>query len=235
MKNTVWQLDQLGQVIKNKLTELYGRLNKEFGRLPLGLKDYTFLIFLGLFGLLAGQYFQLRQELDQALTDIETLAKRTGIKIYRPADLAIKQIGSIYVEIPKDWTNIIENHIAGDGSVEKHFIASSGEGFSLPYADEYAFVVGIESRGVQTDLETYLKNTHVSSDQQGVNTKYTKINDEMFSIRREEIGTEYFRKIDDTVVVVFVYDNGDRTTDDFEQKVVNSVGIVEQNTLFDYR
>ncbi len=199
-----------------------------YSRLSLKRQDFLNLIWLGLLALVMGQVISLKTQLTQLENNLDLLAAKTRTRIYDEQDLEIKQIGNVYVKVPREWNNIIEDHFSSpDLTVEKHFIASNGQGFAFPSPGEYAFVVGIEKRGVEQSLETYLDTTAVSSDIDQQNLAYNKINDEMFFIRRDEVGEEFFRKVDDDILVIFVYDNGDSTIDDFEQKVINSVGVVD--------
>lgn len=227
---------------KNKVLTAFSQLNQKiqtfiksfYQALAFKPWEFLFLIILGCFSYLLWEQTQLKKELAATKEIAQILQKKTGLKVYSRDQLKTRQIGDLYVQIPEEWTNIIEDQIT-TGGVRKHFIASFGNGFDTPYSNEYAFVVGIERRGVKTDLETFLKDNAVSSDLSKENSEYTKVNDEMFYIVRGDIGREYFRKVDDIVLVVFVYNNGDREIDDFEQKFINSVGPVETNTLFDYK
>lgn len=229
MKNIQWKiyLEKISQKLSDPIQKLYQKLNLENW-------ESLLLILLGLFAFLAGEQQKLRVQFLETQRIAESLAKKTGLKVYAPEDLTIRQIGDVFVQIPKEWTNIIPDYLITMG-IRKHFIASSGTGFALPYANEYAFIVGIERRGVTTDLETFLKDMSVSSDPEKKDVSYIKVNDSMFYILREGVGREYFRKVDDAILVIFVYDNGDREVDDFEQRFINSVGPVEKNTLFDYK
>ncbi|MCC6710746.1 MAG: hypothetical protein IT416_00095 [Candidatus Pacebacteria bacterium] len=202
----------------------------------LGFKkwEFIFLIIIGCFSFLLWEHLQLKKDFAETQEIAKTLQKKTGLKLYSRDELKIRQIGELYVQIPEDWTNVVMDQITV-GGVRKHFIASFGDGFDMPYSNEYAFAVGIERRGVKTDLETFLNNNAVSSDLEQMGTNYAKVNDEMFYIQRDDIGREYFRKVDDVILVIFVYNNGDREIDDFEQRFINSVGPVETNTLFDYK
>jgi hypothetical protein len=192
------------------------------------------IIIIGSFSFLLWEHMQLRKEFNETQAEVQVMFKKSGLKLYKREDLETRQIGDLYVQAPKEWTNIVTDFLTDNG-VRKHFIASFGDGYDIPFANEYAFVVGIEKRGVNTDLETFLETTPVSSDPEQIKTNYAKVNDEMFYIPRDEAGFEYFRKIDDVVLVIFVYDNGDREVDDFEQRFINSVGPVEVDTLFDYK
>lgn len=227
-KNQTWEkLKQVPKYFKNHIDNFYKALNFENW-------EFLLIIIIGAFSFLFWEHLQLKKEFNTTKQIADMLQKKTGLKIYSRDELATKQIGDLYVNIPKEWTNIITDYLTTSG-VRKHYIASFGDGFGIPFSNEYAFIVGIEARGIKTNLETFLKDNPVSSDPDQIETNYIKINDEMFYIHREEIGREYFRKVDDTVLIIFVYDNGDRLVDDFEQNFINSVGPVETNTLFDYK
>jgi len=221
-----------------KKTEIIDKISlfiKNFYQ-TLNFKKWEFLliIIIGSFSFLLWEHLQLRKEFDDTQEKVQAMFKKSGLKIYNREDLEIRQIGDLYVQAPKEWTNVVTDFITDNG-VRKHFIASFGDGFDIPFGNEYAFVVGIERRGVNTDLETFLEKNAVASDPEQIKTNYAKVNDDMFYIPRDDAGFEYFRKVDDTVLVIFVYDNGDREVDDFEQRFINSVGPVEADTLFDYK
>lgn len=193
-----------------------------------------FLI-IGVIALLSGKVLALQEEVRLISDNLDTIAKRGGITLYDRNKMKKVTLGKIYLEIPKEWNNLIENYTTSPRGIKKHFIASAGDGFGLPYSSEYAFVVAVEKRNVIGNLKNFLQTQTIDSDPNGSDKNFTKVNDDMFYIRRENIGTEYFKKIDDTVVVIFVYDNGDRIIDDLEQRIINSVGVIEEDTLFDYR
>lgn len=197
--------------------------------------ELLLLIMIGGFSFLFWEHMQLKKEFAETKKIADVLQKKSGINIYEYEDLRLRQVGDLYVQIPEEWNNIIPDYISVNG-VRRHFIASFGNGFGIPFANEYAFMVGIEKRGVSGSLEDFLYQNELASDAAGDSEDgFTKVNEEMYYIPREDVGREYFRKIDDVVIVVFVYDNGDREVDDFEQKFVNSVGLVERDTLFDYK
>lgn len=214
--------------------KIYETIASFYEKLNLETWEYLLIIMIGFFSIILGEQIKLKIEFSETQQIARTLAKKTGLKIYAPNELSIEQIGDVYVQIPDDWTNIMPDYITDNG-VRKHYIASFGDDFSIPFSSEYAFIVAVEKRGVTTDLETFLKNTPVSSDPDQEIDDYIKVNDEMFYILREDVGKEYFRKVDDVIMLIFVYDNGDRIIDDFEQRFINSVGPVEKDTLFDYK
>jgi hypothetical protein len=216
---------------KNKLQ---GFIDDFYKALDFRKWEFIFLIIIGCFSFLLWEHLQLKKEFAETKEIASTLQKKTGLKLYSRESLKVRQVGEVYVQIPEEWTNVIMDQIT-TGGVRKHFIASFGDGFDFPYSNEYAFAVGVERRGVKTNLENFLENNPVSGDLDQLNTSYTKVNDEMFYIQRDDIGREYFRKVDDVILVVFVYNNGDREIDDFEQRFINSVGPVETDTLFDYK
>jgi len=218
----------------NSFKSILIKINRFYNKIGFEQHEYLTLIIIGFFAALAGQYFQLKTEFKEVQQIAQVLAKKTNLKIYSNDELEIRQVEDVYVNIPKEWTNIIPNYMTDDG-LNKHYIASFGNNFALPLANEYAFVVGVERRGVKTDLETFLKNVPVSSDPNNDIFRYTKVNNDMFYIPRNEVGREYFKKVGDVVLVIFVYDNGDRDIDDFEQHFIDSVRVVEKNTLFDYK
>ncbi|MBT4123815.1 MAG: hypothetical protein HN981_03470 [Candidatus Pacebacteria bacterium] len=214
--------------------KIYEKIASFYEQTNLKNWEYLLIIMIGLSSFIIGEQIKLKKEFAKTQQIAQTLAKKTGLKIYSPQELSIKQIGDVYVQIPNDWTNIMTDYIT-DGGIRKHYIASFGDDFSIPFSSEYAFIVAVEKRGVTTDLETFLKNNAVSSDPNQEIDNYVKVNDEMFYILREDVGKEYFRKVDDVIMLIFVYDNGDRIIDDFEQRFINSVGPVEKDTLFDYK
>ncbi|MFZ5437957.1 MAG: hypothetical protein ACOZAK_02800 [Patescibacteria group bacterium] len=227
-KNQAWKkLEQITKYFKNHIYNFYKTLNFENW-------EFLLIIMIGAFSFLFWEHLQLKKEFNNTKQIADILQKKSGLRVYSRDELEIRQIGDVYIQAPKDWTNVIQDYLTTNG-VRKHYIASFGDGFGIPFSNEYAFVVGIERREVKTNLETFLEENEVSSDPEKTKTNYTKVNDEMFYIPRDEVGLEYFRKVDDVVLVIFVYDNGDREIDDFEQNFINSVGPVETNSLFDYK
>lgn len=112
---------------------------------------------------------------------------------------------------------IYENFTSFNNS-PRHLIASyEFDEFEFPKAGQYAFVVGLEAKFVFDDLKSYLTK---QSDLLGEGIIETDEKGRIFVKR--EVGREYFKIVDNTVVVIFVYDNGDSIIDSTEDNIIES-------------
>lgn len=131
----------------------------------------------------------------------------------------LKRIGEFSVDIPSSWNVYMDIFTIRNSSM--HLITSyQFDSFEFPKKGEYAFLVGSEDRNISLDLESYLKSKQSISK----NQKLNKADNGTIFIRRD-VGNEYFNKNGDTILVIFVYDNGDQIIDSTEQRIIDSFSI----------